>query len=145
MALVHVFHLLWASWHKSLSGSMSWAPFCSVMGSGRHMSPGGVVYSESSDSDSVSSCLWGCAMCISKFLWTTQVFPSSCHGLIVYTWEFVCCSITSYLVFSQQSPILCFPPNTFCLTNTEITRFKLGGSHFLVILVLMAGRFLVLV
>ena len=108
------------------------------------MSLANVSYTESSDSDSVLSCLWVCAMCISKFLLTTQVHPSSCHGLIVCTGRFSCHSITSYEVFSQWSPILCFPPNNFCLTR-EILRFEFRGSHFLVISMLMAGRYLALV
>ena len=84
-------------------------PVLLIIEAGSPMSPGGVLKAELSDSDPVSSCLWGCAVCICKFLWTTQIHPSPCHGLIVYTGRFSSHSITLYLVFSQLSPF-CFSP-----------------------------------
>ena len=102
-------------------GALVWlhamGPVPLSIGPGSPMSLGGVLHSELPGSDSLLSCLWGCAMYISKFLWTTQLHLSPCHGLIVYTGRFLCCLTTTYLVFSQQSPIMCFPPNTFCLTR----------------------------
>ena len=116
--------MLWAS-QQVLVWFHVTGPVLLYIGSVSPMSPGGVSYSESPDSDCISSCLWGCAMCISKFLWTTQVCPSPCHGLIVYTGRFHCHSTTTYLVFSKQSPILCLPPNTFCITRQR----SLGSSY----------------
>ena len=66
------------------------------------MTPVGVAYSEAPHLDSILSCLWECAMCISKFLWTTQIYPSPCPGLIVYTERLGCCSSTTYLVIPSD-------------------------------------------
>ena len=80
MDLVHASHIFWASW-LDLVWLCGMDPVLLCIEFGSPISSGGVSYSESPDSDSVSSCLWGCAMCISKFLWTTQVCPSPCHIL----------------------------------------------------------------
>ena len=116
MALFLASHMLWASWWSLVWLSVL-SPVLLSIEVGSSISPDGVSYSESPDSDSILSCLRGCAMCISMFLWTTWVCPSPCHGLIVYSGRFSCCSTNTYLVFSHQSPILWFPPNTFCLTR----------------------------
>ena len=50
------------------------------IGLGSPMFPGGILYSESLESGLISYCWWGGAMCISKFLWTTQVYPSPLPG-----------------------------------------------------------------
>ena len=75
--------MLWAS-QLALIWLCGMGPVLLSIGSGSPMSPGGVSYSESPESGLILSCFGGCAVCISKFLWTTQVYPSPCHGLIVY-------------------------------------------------------------
>ena len=109
-------------------------------------SPGGVSYSESLDSDCISSPLWGGMMCISKFWWITPVLPTPCQGLMVYMGRFHCYSTTTCTscVF-QQSHILCFPPNAFCQTRQRALRlehWKLSFSSH--IMSLLAGRLLML-
>ena len=104
-ALVHASHILWATWW-----TLVWLCVTGPVILGIHpdnpSSPGGVLYSESSDSDFMSSPLGGGTTCISKFQWTTWVLPTPCKGLMVYMWRFGCCSSTTYFVFSQH-PLSC--------------------------------------
>ena len=141
--IVHACCVLWASqWALVWFHVMGPVPLS--IGSGSPMSPSGVSYSESPESGSISSSLWGCATCISKFLWTTQVHPSPCHGLIVYTGRFGCCSTTTYLYFPAITYHM-LSPKYFLSYQTEVPWFKLGGFHFSVIPMLMVGKFHTLV
>ena len=83
-------------------------------------------------------------MCINKFLWTTEVHPSPFHGLIVYTgrFSFLNNHISSIL---QVITYLVFTSKYFLSYQTELPRFKPGGSHYPVILLLMVCRFHALV
>ena len=101
-ALVNTCHMLWASWWALVWLHVT-GPVLLSVGLGSPMSLSGVLYNESPDSDFISSCFCGCAMCISKFLWTIQVHPSPCHGLIVCTGRLSCHSTTTYLVKKKNS------------------------------------------
>ena len=114
--------MLWANWWTLVWLHVT-GPVVLNVDSGNPASPGGVSYSESSDSDCISSHLWEGMMCISKFWWTTCL-STSCHGLMMHTGRFGCHSITMYLVFSHWSPILCLPPDAFCHTRQR----SLGSS-----------------
>ena len=106
-ALAHVFCMLWANWWALVWFHVT-GPVVLSIDPDNPSSPSSVLYSESSDSDCISSPLWGGVMCISKFLWTTWVLPTPCQGLMVYMGRLGCHSTTMYLVFSQWPPILCF-------------------------------------
>ena len=128
-ALVHAPLMLMANWW-----AFAWlwvtGPVVLNVGSGIHSSPGGVSYCESSESDYISSHLWGDTISISKFQWITQVLPTTCHGLMVYTGRFGCHSMTTYFVFSQQFPILYLPPNAFCQTRQGLLGSSLEALIF---------------
>ena len=115
-ALVHVSCMLLANWQVLVWLHVTGLVVLDV-DSGNPASPGGVLCSESSDSDCISSHLWGGTMCISKFQWTTWVYPTPCHSLMVCTGRFGCCSTTTYFMFFQWSHILCLAQNAFCQTR----------------------------
>ena len=71
-ALVHASCMLWASWQDLVWLHIT-SPVVVSVDPDNPLSPGGVLYSESLDSDCMSSHLWGGAMCMSKFQWTTEV------------------------------------------------------------------------
>ena len=121
--------MFWANWWALVWLHVT-VPVVLDVDSGDPASPGGVSYSESSDSDCISSHLWGGVMCIWKFQWTTQVLLTPCHGLMEYTGRFGCCSTSNYFIFSQWSPILCLPPKAFCQTRQRSPSSSLEALIF---------------
>ena len=113
MAFIHASSILWASWWALVWLDVM-GPVVPGMCSGDSSSPGGMSYSDQLDSNCNLCHLWERTMCISKLQWTIWVLPTPCHCLMVYTGRFGCYSTTTYLVFSQQSVILCLPLNAFC-------------------------------
>ena len=142
-ALVHASCILWVNWWTRVWLLVT-GPIVLGIDLDDPSSTGGILYSKSSYSDCILSLLWIGAICISKFWWTTLVLTSPCQSLMVYMGRFSCHSTTTYFMFSQWSPILCFPPNAFYQIRKRSLGSSLEALIFLIILSLLAGRLLML-